>query len=150
MLPVIQKKQALLIISLIFIISVLVRLPNLNRPVSKHHEFITALILINIESWRQAGGGDHFHYTPIMNYQNAGDKSAVKAVYIDSTGNQLYLSLGPAWYMIPYFVYQAFDLPVKPIYLRILNLCFNLLSSFSSFIFFNNWYPLLPTTGIPS
>ena len=121
-----RKKQALYIVLFAFAISILVRLPNLSRPVSKHHEFITALILINLESWRQAGGGQHFHYTPVMSYQNPGDKHPEKAVYVDHDGNQLYLSLGPAWYMIPYFVYQVFHLPVTPIYLRILNLFFNL------------------------
>lgn len=136
-----QKRQALFIVLLTFILSVLVRVPNLNRPVSKHHEFITALILINLESWRQAGGGEKFNYTPVMNYQNTGDKHPEKAVYIDSAGNQLYLSLGPAWYMIPYFVYEIFDLPVEPVYLRILNLLFNLVTLLLAFYFFRQLIP---------
>lgn len=136
-----HKKQALFIVLFTFMLSVLVRVPNLHRPVSKHHEFITALILINLESWRQAGGGEQFHFTPIMNFQNPGDKHQEKAVYVDSAGNQLYLSLGPAWYMIPYFVYELFHLPSEPVYLRILNLFFNLATLLLAFYFFRQLIP---------
>ena len=122
----IGRRQGLLIILLLFVVSVLLRLPNLNRPLSKHHEYNTAVILLNIESWRQAGGGDHFHYIPLLNYQNAGDKRPEDLPNIDSKGNMLYLSFAPGWYVIPYFIYQVFHLPVEPVYLQVINLFFNL------------------------
>lgn len=120
------RKQALGIVLFLFAISIFVRLPGLNRPVSKHYEFNTAVILINVISWRQAGGGEVFHYTPVMNFQNPGDKLPPNNLFIDKNGNTVYLSYGPGWYIIPYFFYQLLNLPALPVYLEILNLIFHL------------------------
>ncbi|WP_143774414.1 hypothetical protein [Niastella vici] len=122
----IGRRQALFIVLLLFVVSILLRLPNINRPLSKHHEYNSAVILVNIESWRQAGGGYRFHYVPLLNYQNPGDKCPQDLPNIDSSGNILYLSFGPGWYVIPYFIYQVFHLPVEPVYLQVINLFFNL------------------------
>ena len=124
-----QRKSlhsSLCVVILLFILSIFIRLPNLNRPISKHYEFNSAVILINIISWRQAGGGDQFHYTPVMNFQNAGDKYISNVLGFDKNGNTIYLSFGPGWYVIPYFFYQLLHLPAIPIYLEILNLLFHL------------------------
>jgi hypothetical protein len=124
-----NRDKAILIILGTFLLSILLRLPNLNRTISKHHEFNSAVVLINIQSWRQAGGGSSFHFIPLLNFQNPGDKLPRKAHYsVDSAGNLMYLSFGPAWYIIPYCIYQLFHLPVKPIYLQSINLVFNLAS----------------------
>lgn len=120
------RKGALLAVLFLFVLSIFIRLPNLNRTVSKHYEFNTAVIMINIISWRQAGGGDQFHYTPVMNFQHAGDKFPPNNLNIDKEGNTVYLSYGPGWYVIPYFFYQWLNLPAVPIYLEILNLLFHL------------------------
>lgn len=122
----IHRRQGLIIVLVLFAVSILLRLPNLNRPLSKHHEYNTAVILVDIESWRQAGGGSQFHYTPLLNYQNPGDKCPQRLPQIDSSGNILYLSFGPGWYVFPYFVFQLFHLPVVPVYLQVINLVFNL------------------------
>ncbi len=122
------RQTAFGIVLLLFTLSIIIRLPNLNRPISKHYEFNSAVILINIVSWRQAGGGDHFHYTPVMNFQNAGDKLPPNNLNIDNNGNTVYLSFGPGFFVIPYFFYQMFHLPAIPLYLEILNLLFHLAS----------------------
>ena len=54
---------------LIFFISVIIRIPNLDRPLSKHHEFNAALILIPIDNWNQTSPFD-FNFGPVMSYQN--------------------------------------------------------------------------------
>ena len=123
------KSRAFAIVLLLFVLSVLLRLPNLNRIVSKHHEFNAAMVLINTESWRQAGGGSTFHFIPLINFQNPGDKRPNKTHYsVDPNGNQMYVSSGPAWFVIPYFIYEIFGLPNVPIYIQIINLIFNLAS----------------------
>jgi hypothetical protein len=63
-----------------------------------------------------------------MNFQHTGDKFPANNLNVDRQGNTVYLSLGPGWYIIPYFFYQWLDLPAVPVYLRILNLLFHLLS----------------------
>ncbi|HTI93602.1 MAG TPA: hypothetical protein VL727_23550 [Puia sp.] len=125
----------------IFAISILPRIPALTRPVSKHHEFNAAIILIGIESWRQAGGGAGFHYAPLMNYQHPGDLYPEKAVNIDNKGNELYLSLGPGWYIIPYAFFQLLHLPATPLNLRLLSLLINGLTVILSFFLFEQLIP---------
>lgn len=123
------RRKAFIIVLSLFFISILLRLPNLNRTVSKHHEFNTAVVLINIQSWREAGGGSKFNFVPLLNFQKPGDKLSLKAYYaIDSSGNLMYLSFGPAWYIIPYAIYELFHWPVLPLYLQCINLIFNLIS----------------------
>jgi len=135
------RKRALGILLLLFILSVFIRLPNLNRPVSKHYEFNTAVVLINIMSWRQTGGGDQLHYTPVINFQHAGDKFPPNNLNIDKEGNTVYLSYGPGMFIIPYFFYQWLKLPEVPVYLQILNLVFHLTCII---LFFNLSEQLLP------
>jgi hypothetical protein len=137
----IRRKPAFRLLLVVFVLTVLIRLPNLNRPLSKHHEFIAATILINIESWRQAGGGAEFHFTPLMNYQHPGDLHADTGVHIDPKGNHLYLSLPPGWYVIPYFFFQVFNLPVQPASLRVINLLFDALTLICCFFFFEQLIP---------
>jgi hypothetical protein len=121
----ITPKKAIILVTALFVVSIFIRLPNLNRPLSKHYEFNSAVILINIISWRQAGGGGQLNYTPVMNFQNAGDKYLPINLGFDKNGNSIYLSFGPGWYLIPYFFYQWFHLPADPIYLEMLNLLFH-------------------------
>lgn len=139
--PDLSRLQAFYLTLLIFSISILLRIPGLTRPISKHHEFITAVILIGVESWQQAGGAANFHYTPLMNYQNPGDRINEKEVNIDSKGNTLYLSLGPGWYILPYAFFRLFHLPVIPLYLRILNLIIHGIVVIVSFFFFEQLIP---------
>ncbi len=121
------RKRALGVLLLLFILSVFIRLPNLNRPVSKHYEFNTAVVMINIISWRQAGGGDQLHYIPVINFQHAGDKFPPNNLNIDKEGNTVYLSYGPGMFVLPYFFFQWLKLPAIPIYLEILNLILHLI-----------------------
>src|SRR5579863_5538708 len=121
------RSKCIFYILQLFVLSVLLRIPNLDRPVSKHHEFNTAVILINLESWRQAGGGSVFHFVPLLNFQNSGDKTPdLSPAYADKKGNVMYLSYGPGWFVLPYFIYELFHLPNDPVYLQIINLVFNL------------------------
>lgn len=129
------------ILLLAFILSVIVRLSNIERPLAKHHEFLPAVVLINAESWEQAGGGERFNYTPIMNYQNLGDRSSTNNINIDSKGNILYLSYGPGWYILPYITFKMFNLPPTALSLRILNLFISVVILILCFIFFKRVLP---------
>lgn len=101
---------------------IVLRLPFLNRPVSKHHEFNTAVILINAESWQQAGGGKQFCYTPLMNYQGNSNRVLEKGWHIDSKGNHVYLSFGAGWYVLPYAVFKLMHIPFTPLSLQVLSI----------------------------
>ncbi len=120
-------KHVVAIILAAFLASVVIRTPNLLRPLSKHHEYLPAVVLINAISWKQAGGGHIFNYTPVMNYQNKGDKFLGKDI-VTKDGNIVYLSIGPGWYVLPYFFFIITDLPFSVTGLRILNLLFGLIT----------------------
>ncbi|MFZ1659615.1 MAG: hypothetical protein WAT61_12375, partial [Flavobacteriales bacterium] len=44
-----------LILLAVFLLSVLVRTPQLGRPLSKHHEFCTAVALVVMDVWWERG-----------------------------------------------------------------------------------------------
>lgn len=121
-------KNVLFIVAL-FLISVAVRLPNLNRPVSKHHEFNTAFFLIPMEIWQK--DGIVFHgFIPPYNYTNENDKYISDPIGIEDgnkNGTYYYLSLPSLSYVAPYVALQLFSLPVSPPGLQIFNLTLHLL-----------------------
>lgn len=65
----------------------------------------------------------------------------------------MYLSFGPGWYVIPYLVFNSFNIPFTPLALQILNLCFLLASLFLLYRFIYylcakmGYDPILPGMG---
>lgn len=102
----------------LLLLLLLVRLPSLNRPLSKHDDFNTAVILINAISWQQAGGGAQFYFTPFMNFQGEHNKILEQGHHIDKQGNQVYLSFGAGWYLLPYAISQLLQVPLTPLLLQ--------------------------------
>ncbi|MBL6875556.1 MAG: hypothetical protein ISR01_02090, partial [Chitinophagales bacterium] len=64
----------ILIILGIFLLSVLVRIPNINRPLSKHHEFVTAVSLRVLDIW-STEGAMKYGFNPVMNYPGEANKN---------------------------------------------------------------------------
>jgi len=123
-----NSRKALLIVLLMYAISILFRLPNLNRPLSKHHEFVAATVLIAAEAWQERGGGAQYAFVPFINYAKPGDYIRDKDVSFDEHGNGIYLSYGPGMYVIPYLIFKIFNVNAEPLYLQCINLAFLLLS----------------------
>lgn len=116
------------IILILFFISVVVRIPHLDRPLSKHHEFNAAMILIPMEVWDQTPASEH-HYAPIMNYSNAGDKGVNNMTLeeLQKNGNFYYLSFPSATYLLPYLSFKLFDISPSPLALQVFNMLVHLL-----------------------
>lgn len=112
----------------IFLLSVCARIPQLIRPFSHHHEAIPALELITIESWKQAGGPAPFNYIPVSNYQLPGDKRIANNYNIDKNGNEVYISYGTGWNLLPYYSFTLLHIAPAPLALRVLNMCIGLIS----------------------
>lgn len=118
------KRIALLLF--IFGLSVLVRLPNLNRPLSKHHEFCTAIALQVMTAWDEEGIAN-FNYNPAMNFKNPNDKfinnwASSTGEIMDEKGNYYYLSHPPLAYYFPYAVFQVLQIKPGVLALQIFNL----------------------------
>lgn len=127
-----EMKSKWLLLSL-FIISVIVRLPNLDRPLSKHHEFNAALVLIPIDNWNQSSPLD-FNYGPVMSYQNENDLyiNNITIDFTEKNGSYYYLSFPVLTYLIPYLAFQI-GLPATPLGLQILNMILHLVCAYLLF-----------------
>lgn len=114
----------------IFIVSVLIRIPNFDRPLSKHHEFNAAMVLIGMEYWNENGGPSSTYYTPVLNYSNEGDRNLdlQTSLLTDAKGNLIYASFGAGWFLYPYYFFKVFALTPAPATLTIFNLILSLVS----------------------
>ena len=96
---------------LVFLFSVLIRLPNIDRPLSKHHEFCTAISLRTIQIWyengiRQYGGN------PVMTYGDTADRyinnfASGTGEMIDARGQYYYVSHPPLAYYVPFLLFRV-------------------------------------------
>src|SRR5436189_51957 len=88
-------KRTLPVLLAIFLLSVAVRLPQLNRPLSRHHEFCTAIALRVMQIWYD-NGIEKYNYNPVMTYSNNADKfinnhANQTGKMVDSNGNFYYV-----------------------------------------------------------
>lgn len=122
----------------IFLLSVAVRLPELNRPLSKHHEFCTAISLRVMQIWYD-NGIEHYGFNPVMNYENAADKyinnhANQSGKMLDEGGNYYYVSHPPFAYYFPFFVFKVLHIRPDVLPLQIFNLILNFISAL--FVYF--------------
>jgi hypothetical protein len=117
----------------IFLISVVIRYPNINRPLSKHHEFITAIPLRVLQIWEKEGAF-RYHFNPVMNYPGKANKyinnhASTKNNMIDAKGNYYYVSHPPFAYILPYMFFKLFHLKATVLNLQIFNLIIHFLTA---------------------
>ena len=122
----------------IFLLSVAVRLPQLNRPLSKHHEFCTAISLRIMQIWYD-NGIEKYGYNPVMTFNNPADKFINNSAnqsgkMIDKEGNYYYVSHPPFAYYFPFFIFKVLHIRPDVLPLQILNLIFHFISGL--FVYF--------------
>lgn len=122
----------------IFLLSVLVRLPQLNRPLSKHHEFCTAISLRVMQIWYD-NGLEKYRCNPVMTYNNEADKSINNSAnasgrMLDKEGNYYYVSHPPFAYYFPYAVFTLLHIRPDVLPLQIFNLLLHFISGL--FVYF--------------
>lgn len=126
-------------------ISVAIRLPQLNRPLSKHHEFCTAVAL-RIISAMQENGIQEIKYKPISNFGRPQDKyinnyASASGKIKDGKGNYYYTSHPPFAYYLPYALFSAIGIKADVLPLQIIHLLINLLSAFTIFLIIRTLFP---------
>lgn len=114
---------------LIFVISVGIRLPNLNRSLSDHHEWLTAHNLL-VSKILYANNGNTYHYSPIGTFSNKADKfiDNVEGL-IDPSGYAYYISYPPFSFLFSHFIFSIFRISPNILVLQIINLFFHFLSA---------------------
>lgn len=122
----------------IFLLSVLVRVPQLNRPLGKHHEFCTAVSLRIMQIWYDNGIAN-YGYNPVMTYNNPADKfinnhGNQTGKMVDKEGNYYYVSHPPFAYYAPYFFFRLLNIRPDVLPLQIFNLLLHFISGL--FVYF--------------
>ena len=112
-------------------LSVAIRIPQLNRPLSKHHEFVTAHVLRTMEIWNQQGA-EHYHFNPVMSYDGAANKfiNNQTTENYDAEGNSYYLSYPPFAFILPYFVLGGWMNAPTVFSLQLFNMLLHLIECF--------------------
>ncbi len=123
--------STILILFGIFLISVLVRIPNLNRPLSKHHEFVTAVSLRVIDIWEK-DGAMQYNFNPVMNYPGEANKhinnwASTTGEMIDDDGNYYYVSHPPFAYILPYVIFKVLHVKSSVLAIELFHLFINLI-----------------------
>lgn len=99
----------------IFALSVAMRYPILNRPLSDGDENMTAHVLLVMRSWSQNGIFNQ-RLSPSENFGNPADKYVSGNVnngrmLLDKSGNYFYVSFPPLAFILPYFVSKTLPIP---------------------------------------
>lgn len=121
-----------------FLLSVVLRLPQLGRPLSKHHEFCTAVSLRILQNWWDEGI-EKYNYLPATNFSKEADKyinnfgNATGAV-VDTFGNYYYVSHPPLAYYVPYLFFKFIDVRPDIVPLQLFNMLLHFLSAI--FVYF--------------
>src|ERR1043165_5917393 len=131
-------KRTLPLLFGIFLLSSDLRLPQLNRPLSKHHEFCTAISLRIMQIWYDNGIAK-YGYNPVMTFNNPADKfinnsANASGKMIDKEGNYYYVSHPPFAYYFPFALFKLVHIRPDVLPLQILNLIFHFISGL--FVYF--------------
>ena len=120
---------------IVFIISAAVRIPNLDRPLSKHHEFCTSFALIILQSWHD-GGIASYGFNPSITYPGKYNEYIDKygADYMQHDGKYFYISHPPLAYYLPYFLFSLLKIYPDAFALQVFNLLFHFLTALILYI----------------
>lgn len=145
-----MSKRALLIVMAAFVLSVAVRWPQLDRPLSAHHEFCTAFTLIALTNWYEDGFSTH-HGVPSGGFVREG-KALMLAEHFSKNERAIslyYFSHPPLAYDLPYFVFSAFDVAPNVLGLQVFNLFFHLITTIALFFAVREILPVARNSMAP-
>jgi hypothetical protein len=132
-----QKSYSLFLVlalAIIFLISVLIRLPDLNKPLGVRYEELTLDTLIRLENWKEQGALHHY-LVPIDTYKNRADHNIKTwCGTLTENGQCYYLSYPPLAVILAYIPPALIHFQLTPIYLQIMNLFLHLLSAVFIFL----------------
>lgn len=119
------------ILFILFLASVALRLPDLGRPLSDHHEWVTAHTMIILKNWESQGALKH-NFCLLTTYPEKANKF-IPNLYgraMSNSGDGYYMSFPPFAVIFPFVLFKLFFIPITPINLQVLNLMFHLISAY--------------------
>lgn len=130
-----MPRRHLLILLAAFSVSVAVRWPLLNRPLSGHHELCTALVLIALHNWQHLGFLAH-HGAPAITFTGPAD--LIPSGYTDAPAQRdgvlYYLSHPPLAFDLPFALFTITGAEPNALGLQLFNLFFHLLTTWALYL----------------
>ena len=142
--------RSLLIILAAFLVSVSVRVPQLDRPLSAHHEYCTAFTLIALTNWYEDGFATH-HGVPSGGFVRQAEQlfPPEKFSRNERAIGSYYFSHPPLAYDLPYLVFSVFGIAPNVIGLQLFNLFFHLITTIALFFAVRSVFPEGSLTHAP-
>jgi hypothetical protein len=143
-----------LIIFILFAIAIAIRIPLLNRPLSKHHEFCTAIALRILKSWEE-NGIRTMRFKPSTNYGRPQDKfinnfASASGRMTDGNGNYFYTSHPPLAYYVPYGIFHLLGIKADVLPIQLFHVFVHLLCAFGVYLLIHFLYFKPDTINIPA
>ena len=141
-----MSRRELLVLLCAFALSVAVRWPLLNRPLSAHHEYCTAFTLIALSNWYDDGFAAH-HGVPSGGWVKEG-ASLYPADTFDRNERAVgvyYFSHPPLAYDIPYAVFRLLGVAPNVVGLQAINVFFQLIAIGALFFAVRWGWPQAPS-----
>jgi len=130
-----MPRRHLLILLAAFCVSLLVRWPLLNRPLSGHHELCTALVLIALHNWHHDGFMAH-HHAPAITFTGSAD--LIPPGYTDAhglrNGTLYYLSHPPLAFDLPHALFTLTATEPNALGLQLFNIFFHMLTAIGLYL----------------
>lgn len=108
-----------IVLFFVFILTIMIRLPQLTRPLSKHHELNTAAVLVCLQVWNEQGlvpsKAAPVQYYPGRYNVFLEENSSFKK--LNNSG--AYLSMGAGSYLLPWLAMKLFHSSPSPHSLRL-------------------------------
>lgn len=129
-----MPRRYLLIIIAAFLVSVAVRIPQLDRPLSAHHEYCTAFTLIALTNWYDDGFATH-HGVPSGGFVRQAEHlfPPDKFSRDERAIGSYYFSHPPLAYDLPYLMFSVIGSAPNVLGLQMFNLFFHLITSLALF-----------------
>ena len=122
------------ILIILFAFSVAIRIPNLDRPLSGNHEWLTSTVLRHQQIWHEAGI-QKYNFSPIMTYANNADKNISNHGSVQAPdGSSYYMSYPPFAYIAPYLLFEALGIYPDVLPLQMFNIVCHFISGFLIFL----------------
>lgn len=117
------RLRVTLVLTTMFLLSVIVRWPFLDRPLGSHDEWLTSTVVRHLKIWEMEGAWTSYKFLPITTYpgrvnyhiDNQGGVS-------DPLGRHYYVSFPPLAYIAPYVALRALGIHVDVLPLQIFGL----------------------------
>lgn len=127
-LPILNKTILIFIIG--FIVSIFLRLPNFNQPFGRHHEWLTAHVLITNKIWFDKGISASY-YSPIFKHDTSPFKEAtIFNVLRDKEGYEYYISYPPFCFIASYIFFKLSFIQPSILGIQVFSLILHFISSF--------------------